>query len=220
MPPDHKYILTSDGIFPDNFLHTLGPEIEKFDAPYIVVRHTTANQYNLIALSRIVDRLIVNVRDPRQALLSFVHHRNRSKLNIAGVAEFVIWPNSNKNYYSVSFQEQIDSEIESGFLPLAIKWIEGWIDASENQSFYPRILFTKHEDLATNPQAFFESILDFYDLDKSKFKFPDPPEFKEGTHNRKGSIDEWREVFTEEQIEKASSMIPKRILERFGWSEK
>jgi hypothetical protein len=162
----------------------------------------------------------VNVRDPRQALLSWVDHLNRTQQSRDAPTQeelFFKLKYCPQDYFSKSITEQINHEIESGFLPKAIKWIEGWLDAEENPSFYPKILFTQQEELVTNPKALFESILKFYEIETTKFTFPEPPKFLEGTHYRKGRTDEWREVFTPEQIEKASSLMPARLLDRFGW---
>ena len=77
-------------------------------------------------------------------------------------------------------------------------------------------MFTRHEDLAKDSNTFFKSILDFYEIDFSLFTMPQPPE--PGKSNfRKGSVNEWREVFTLEQREKATSLIPQDLFDRFEW---
>lgn len=184
--------------------------------------HAEASISNLFFINRYLDRLIVNVRDVRQATLSWCHYmhllKSHKEAGLISQVPFLYIPEH--KYFSMSLKEQIDFNLEKFYLPFCIKWIESWLDAEDNPSFYPKILFTQQELLKQDTKKFFESILDFYELDKLKFKFPDLPEFNEGTHNRKGSIDEWREVFTKEQAERASNMIPKRLLDRFGWSEK
>ena len=182
----------------------------------IVVDHSPASPVNLTTLNICLDKLIVNVRDPRQALLSWVHYMNyfRYTNNIEGVLESQI----PKNYFSFLQTEQISWQIDNFYLPVAIKWIEGWLDAKENPLFYPKILFTTHENLVANPRAHFESIFEFYEIDRERFIFPEKPEFKKNTHIRKGRVDEWREVFTPQQAEKASAMIPERLFSKFGWA--
>lgn len=198
-------------ISPPAFALSLQPVSED-----VIVDHPPASPANLTTLNISLDRLIVNVRDPRQALLSWVHYMNyfRYTNNIDGLLESQI----PKDYFLLSQTEQISWQIDNFYLPVAIKWIEGWLDAQDNPLFYPKILFTTHEDLVANPKGYFESILEFYEIEKTRFVFPDKPEFKQKTHIRKGRVDEWREVFTPQQAEKASAMIPERLFSKFGWA--
>lgn len=189
--------------------------------PEVNVAHLIPNNWNKLLISCITDKLVVNVKDPRQGLLSWIHHimRARINLNIAPVELFRQYTLAEAGYFDMSYKEQIDYQIENenGYMSYAIKWIDGWLDAQKSPEFYPEILFTKFEDLATNPKTFFEQILDFYEIEKSRFIFPEPPQFKEETRFRKGKTDEWREAFTSEQKEKATKMIPQRLLDKFGW---
>jgi hypothetical protein len=185
----------------------------------VTQEHLLANSRNLCLINEVLDKLVVHVRDPRQATLSWVHHLIKTTRETKDVISLLPVIPTVANYFSLSLTEQISWQIESGYLPLAISFIEGWLDAEAEPSFYPEILFTKYENLATEPRSFFESILNFYKIEQFPFTFPEPPQ--EGKlHYRKGRADEWREVFTPEQAEKASSMMPKRLCDRFGWSPK
>lgn len=188
----------------------------------VMPTHIDATPANLFFIGNYLDRLVVNIRDLRQATLSWCHYmhllKSLKESGLIALVPFIKKRLTEDDYFSMSFTEQIDFQINEYYLPLSINWVESWLNAEENKSFYPKILFTQQQDLKQNPQVFFESILDFYEIDKSKFTFPKPPEFKPGTHNRKGSVDEWREVFTPEQAERVSRMIPKRIMDRFNWS--
>ncbi|HBK22536.1 MAG TPA: hypothetical protein DDZ60_08550, partial [Planktothrix sp. UBA10369] len=200
--------------YPEKFYNSINRAVTSG----VWVHHTNPSEWNVFAISLMLDRLVVNVRDPRQTILSWIAHMNRAR-SVGNQIELFRNFKYPEGYYLMTLNKKIDWEIKSGFLPYAIKWIQGWLDAEKNPLFHPKILFTKFDDLATNPQVFWESILDFYEIEKSRFTFPDPPKFKEGTHYRKGSINEWREIFTPEQAEQASSMIPKEFIEKFGWSE-
>ncbi|TAE90941.1 MAG: tetratricopeptide repeat protein, partial [Verrucomicrobia bacterium] len=192
--------------------------------PEVNVAHLTPDKWNKFFIGCITDKLVVHVKDPRQGLLSWIHHilRARQNFNMDQLELFRHYTLGDAGYFDMSPTAQIDYQIDSenGYLPYAIKWIEGWLEAAEDPNLPLRILFTKFEDLATQPKIFFENILDFYEVEKSSFTFPEPPQFKQGTRYRKGSTDEWREVFTSEQKEKATKMISKRLLDRFGWPER
>ncbi|MEG5188103.1 tetratricopeptide repeat protein, partial [Microcoleus sp. ARI1-A4] len=181
--------------------------------------HLHPSSRNLCLISEVLDKLVVHVRDPRQATISWVHHLIKTTREIKDVRSLLPAIPTAENYFSWSLTEQISWQIESGYLPIAISFIEGWLNAEADPSFYPEILFTKYEDLAAEPQAFFESILKFYKIEKFPFTFPEPPQ-QGKLHYRKGKADEWREVFTPEQAEKASSMIPQRLFDRFGWPQR
>lgn len=182
----------------------------------LIVSHALSNDFNRVAITQYVDRLIVNVRDPRQATLSNTHNLNLIHRH-SGKEQLFLSLQLPHNYFLWSLPEQITWQIEEGFLPNAIKFMQGWLEADRDPKFYPPILFTRYEDLVENPENYFETIVEFYGIKKSRFKFPERPKFNENTHNRKGEIDEWRSVFTPEQAEKACSMIPENIYIFFNW---
>jgi tetratricopeptide (TPR) repeat protein len=189
----------------------------------LVYDHVPANSYNRFIISLLFDRLIVNVRDPRQALLSFVHHLNREKgiyycqySNFIDLFKLMQFP---KSYFDLPLTEQITWQLENWFFPAAIQWIDGWLNALEDPSFNPKILLTKYETLVVNPKEFFKKILDFLEIEESKFTMPEKPKFQKESHYRQGQIDEWRKVFTPEHIEKVNSMIPDRFFDKFGWQK-
>ncbi|MCP4265456.1 MAG: hypothetical protein GY777_07765 [Candidatus Brocadiaceae bacterium] len=180
-----------------------------------IADHLTAKRQNLIVINFILDRLVVQVRDPRAALASWVNYMYYFKHtnNIFGMLESRL----PENYFLWSMKDQIDWQIDNFFMRESIKWIEEWFDTDENPHFYPKILFTSHENMVLNPKNHFDSILDFYEIDKSRFTYPQKPKFKPLSHFRKGSPTEWREIFTPEQVERASGMMPERLLTKFGW---
>mgnify|MGYP006121537807 CR=1 FL=1 len=49
--------------------------------------------------------------------------------------------------------------------------------------------------------------------------YPEKPKFKPNTHLRKGSINEWKSVLTEEQINKINTLIPKDWFNKFNWKK-
>lgn len=182
------------------------------------VGHTSGMKQNLVILNLCIDRMVVNVRDPRQGLISYVHYIRdyfRHTNNIDGLLEAHI----PRDYFSLSLTDQISWQIENFYLPASIKWIQRWTDAETDTTFYPKILFTTQEKLVADPKGFFDTILDFYGFDQSLFKYPAKPSFQKNTPMRKGGVDEWRQEFTPEQIQKATQMIPDAMYQKFGWSK-
>ena len=214
-------------IFPDDIAI---PEYTKRLAAGNLVsqEHLPAHNKNLITLRQSgIDRLVVHVRDPRQALLSWVHHVDRQYKN--GNFEPTGYPLCDgyfslsykgqkdcEPYFSLDFEEKINWHIEY-YLPLLIDWIKGWVAVGENPAHDLKILFTRFQDMKSDPDTLFRSILSFYDIHPSDFHQPHI-ELKDGRlHFRKGKVNEWKAVFTNEQIEKATHMIPKALAGKFDW---
>ena len=178
--------------------------------------HVDARLGNLASINPFLDRMIVHVRDPRQAMLSAVHHLNdlRSRNGASHIASFGIPLPS--HYFDLPLTEQIDFMIEHGLREF-VRWIEGWMDAVANPLFMPQVLFTRYEDLHAAPASFFKSILDFYGVAWRTADFQPPAAVSGSRHFRKGMKDEWRGVLTSAQCAAAGAHIPSRILDRFDW---
>ena len=66
-------------------------------------------------------------------------------------------------------------------------------------------------------KKYFQDILSFFEIPEGKFIYPQKPKFKKNTHLRKGSINEWRNVLNENQIERINNSIPDDWFDRFNW---
>ena len=80
-----------------------------------------------------------------------------------------------------------------------------------------KIFFSRFQELKSDPDTLFNSILKFYDIDPLQFN---KPQFDLGNgahHFRKGMTDEWRKVFSPRQVEKATAMIPEELSRQFDW---
>ena len=180
---------------------------------YVSQSHLPASSLNKRILQNYFDRMIVHVRDPRQATLSWAHHANKY---FDENAEEIMYatPPLPRNFASLSFEERLSWQIEN-HLPLCIRWIEDWLDAELDPQFKINILFTRYEDFQKDNEAFLLKILEFFDIPIDTFYRETRIERK--PHFRKGQTNEWREVFTAEQAARATEMMTDRILERFGW---
>ena len=177
--------------------------------------HSPASDPNLWSLSLITDRIVVNFRDPRQALLSWVHYMEYLRFtgNFSGLIEYRI-PGG---YFEWSIHKQIDWQINEYFIPINVSWINGWIEADKNPEFPCKIYFSLFENLVNNPRKYFQEILSFYGISEDKFLHPEKPSFKRKTHIRKGRTDEWRSVLSKKQIEDVNRSIPEEWFDNFNW---
>ena len=178
---------------------------------HVVQEHINASVDNLVMLEQYFPKFVLNLRDPRQTMLSwyyFVEAKNQAYLHLWADVIFIPF-----QYCHWTFEEKIDWQIEN-YLPLAVKWIQDWCVAIDSGKM--QILVTRFEDMCDDPQAFFQKIADFYDLPVKEFIIP---EFCPGKlHQRLGEKREWERVYNDKQKKRISEIIPPELLERFGWN--
>ena len=189
----------------------------------VTQEHIDASWQNKLALNHYLDRMVVHVRDPRSSALEWAHHL----LTLKARGGDVLWTTCERycpdGYFSMTFPEQVEVQVQN-FLPDAVRWIEGWLDAEEDRSFTTQILFTLYRDMVADEEAFLARVLSFYGIDTTWWTFvPFTPSaaddaMHEGEwHFRNRRVDEWRDSYTPEQIERAAKIMPERLLDRFGW---
>jgi hypothetical protein len=177
--------------------------------------HLAPSSENLQVLQYFKLKLVLHLRDPRQALLSWVHHLDW----LSGGSEtcealLFATPLPPSGYFNFSLSRKIDWQIEN-WLPQLITWTTQWVSAADSGTI--PILITHQDDLRANEKAFFDSILAFYQLNLD-YTLPNPPRTVETTHFRRGDPMEWMQTFTPHQVDRATSMIPQSLGIRFGWN--
>lgn len=159
-------------------------------------------------------KIVLHVRDPRQALLSLYWH-----LHDDHQTEFV--PNELKDwYYSQDMKVQLDWMIEN-LLPRFVAWIEDWVALKEEEDRTNDgipILITTYDELVENDIALSIKILKFYAIEYQDLILLTPPKDKQ-VRFRNGDPGEWRFAFSRTQKERMSELVPTRLLERFNWSK-
>lgn len=177
-------------------------------------QHLDASPLNLQILKRFTDRIVLQIRDPREVLLSWVHHLN--KLHEEKVDVYYFTPEPPPGYYDLNLHEQIDWNIDN-FLPAMVVWLNDWLalkqreDSRENGF---KILLTTYNELLTDEKALYRKILAFYDIPLDKFTYT-PVAKDRNVHYRKADPNEWREVFTVEQKQRIDAIVPVSILDIF-----
>lgn len=205
-----RFITISNNTFPSD---TISPD----DLELLIItesltqEHFDASEENLSVLKEKLPKLIVHVRDPRQAIISWTHHLNKIQHSQEALNYFLL--SLPTNYFELSFMEQLEWQIDNYF-PVCIKWIEEWIEASKDESL--KILFTTYESFTENPEKFFKNIFDFYGITLDVGKLPSLPK-KEAFHFRKGENEEWKKVMSKSQQEKVTRMLPKELFTKFNW---
>ncbi len=178
---------------------------------YILQSHVNASRQNIDIVNAYVDRLVVHVRDPRQHLLSLIHYFERLH-NELPEALLKYTPPLPADYFGWDFDRIIDWHL-THYLPTAVDWISGWVEAARSE-LSGRVLLTEYGDLQSDISPLIEGILDFYGIDPVTVV---PAQKDVSTNFRRGDPDEWRTVFSASQIERAATMIPDPLREKFNW---
>jgi hypothetical protein len=173
--------------------------------------HVDASPANLEILGKHVDRIVLHVRDPRQAMLSWAHHINRTLKLFPDAGSQTVHPLP-KDYMRWDFPKQIDWHIENHMASL-VSWLHQWSDCTPPF----KILWTKYEDLLNDERTLFERIRTFYGIPPHRFNLRTPS--KTITyHYRSGNPDEWKSVLTEAQRKRCIAIIGHDVLDHFGWA--
>jgi hypothetical protein len=180
---------------------------------YIASAHIDASQSNLQILAAFVPKWVVHFRDPRSVLLSWVHHVERLCQDGRFTDLLRVTPVPPRDLHAWSFEHRVDWHIEH-FMPAVIEWMTAWLAAAEQMP--DRILVTEFSALKETDADLLLKMLGFLGIDPTKYQHR-PPVKTIASHFRTGTYDEWRQVFTTEQVEKASAMIPEGMKSRFGW---
>ena len=208
-----EFLAVSQGYFPSDLIEYRKMQ-ELSQRGGITQEHFDASPMNLQILRRIRTRMILHVRDPRQALLSWVHHMDRLKKE--GQADLLWWvcPTPPEEYYDWAFGRKITWNIEN-YLPLCVRWIEAWLDAIA-KSDHLQVLVTTYEDFAQDGEEFIGRILDFHGISRGRFHRPTVAKTL-ATNYRKGEAQEWRNVFSDRQKQRALEALPGMLMDRFHW---
>lgn len=180
---------------------------------YVSQDHFEASKINLTHISHYGGRVLCHVRDPRQAMLSWIHHIEQYKENAE--TYLFIYPPLPESYYGYSLERKIDWAIDN-WLPLLVRWTEDWVAVADGDGPV-KVKMTHYEEMIRDEKAFITDVLDFFSVPRERF-IPTKIELGEDVHFRKGDADEWKTVFTSAQRTKATALIPNDLMVRMGWS--
>jgi hypothetical protein len=166
-----------------------------------------------------IGRMLVHIRDPRQSMISALHHYHK-RLEEMSTDAYILMSELPQDYGDWSFAERVDHYLETR-LAEQIQWIDGWVRATDEGVDGLEIMLSEYSELRNDPDGLFQSLLDFFQIPRDQVEWSDlegAP--KEGDlHYRKGDVNEWRRVLSPEQAQRATKMIPEPLLKRFGWPE-
>jgi hypothetical protein len=181
---------------------------------HVVNGHIECSGHNLQLLRSALSRWVVHVRDPRSALLSWVHHLDRMRTS-APRTLLNIYPMPDDQYFAMEFPEKLRWNVNH-FLPYAVSWIGDWLQVVDRKP--GNILLTTYDELHGDELSLALRILDFFGIPRACFHKPEIEKKVEVCNFRKGLTAEWRAVFPASVLERCNEIIGTALLERFGWS--
>lgn len=179
----------------------------------IAYTHCHPIEFNKEIIKNAFKKIIINVRDPRQVMISMIHFiDNHIKSQI--YYKSLGFPES---YSKKSMEWKINYHIEETY-PDLIKWIEGWIEFSDIEKNNINSLTIQQSDLKQNRNAYFKKIYQHYNL-KNIDKTIIPEEHDGINHNffRRGENNEWKETMNTQQINMVNSLLPEKLSVKFNW---
>ncbi len=180
----------------------------------VIKEHIRATAHNLRHLAAEgFTKVVFHVRDPRQAVLSWAHfvHDDVSMRLMGPVWRKIVPP---ADTLRAELPILIDWSIDI-YLPQLVDFMLGWTRLARDPQAEIEVLFLTFEQFRTEPDRYFEQILSFYGVDPGGFARDAEAEV---VHLRKGLIEEWRDVFTDKQKQRAWGSIPADLAEQFGWT--
>ncbi len=168
----------------------------------IAQHHLSPSKETLEDLKRShVRRLVLHIRDPRQACVSWLHYGRKIKATPGRVpphqfAESYLW------------QE---------FLKPASEWLHKWLEVDETDPDL-EIVFSTHEEMAGRTKEHIEDLLQKLHVpsDQVDLKLSD---LTGATHFRKGEKNEWLDFLSDDFKRRSTELIPNALARRFNWQE-
>ncbi|HVT51376.1 MAG TPA: sulfotransferase domain-containing protein [Dongiaceae bacterium] len=194
------------------------PNFKRFiQGNHVCQEHLPAEPHIVAALETAVPRVVLHLRDPRAALVSWVHHVNTiyKKGHYVAILQGVETRMPEK-YFEWGIPDQLAWQTDH-FLPTTVNWISRWMDVIEEKSSSLEIMITTYPELAADSVALLARILKFYQIDFE----PDwisrrAPEVGKWNY-RAGQKADWRDAYTPVLLDRATALIAERERNRFDW---
>ena len=164
-----------------------------------------------------LQKVVVQVRDPRQAVVSLLHHLTTY---IRGQEESLRATYLAPTYFSLDFEGQLNWLVKNIY-PDFVQWIADWKAFADDPSNSTDVLFLTFEDFSTRFDKVIRTYEDFYELPSGTLTSIEVKKStdRHGGHFRKGKTDEWRRVMPTGLQTYCSNKLPDNIKKVFGWPE-
>jgi hypothetical protein len=180
---------------------------------YISQNHLAPSPENLQILEHFRCPVVLHLRDPRQALVSWTHHAD-SVYRRQGEEALLLFPRRPPAaYFSWDLTQKLDWQIDH-YWPVLIDWLERWLDVHDAARF--PVLLTTYGELCGDIVGLCRRICDFCGVAADRFRFVELPKTDE-YHYRLADDGEWLRVLSAGQIDRVNRTLPPEIAYRLGW---
>jgi hypothetical protein len=188
--------------------------------------HAPASERNLRLLAAAgIKRVVIMVRDPRDALVSWWRHLERPDIRGAAweAAHYASCGLMSEGYYGLTPEQKLADLVEHMF-PAMQEWLNGWAAAMEHS---PEFTFhvSRYEDFVQDPRKSLTEVYRFFGHDVE----PVVPQ-REGasenllagihtfTHFRRGVVGSHRDEVPAHLLARLNVRVDRALFARFGWS--
>jgi Sulfotransferase domain len=162
-------------------------------------------------------RFVLLVRDPRDALLSWWYHNDRSlhRENQWSLAMDVADGLRSREYLSSSREEQLQ-QLANLIYPAFIKWLTGW--ATTLRENCPEVMVLRFEDFRDDPRGHILRIIEHFGYDVPVI-LPErgSQPINDLTNRRKGSVGDHRIELPAAVVNQINAGSPRWLFDRFAW---
>jgi len=171
--------------------------------------HLSPFKENVKQLSKYKPKMIIHIREPKQVVISHVHHIKKFVVQNKTVTEAQEW------YLESEISDCIDRIIKN-LLPFYMNWVLQWYQVYREKIC--EIEFTSYEQFIEDKEMFFEKVAEIFCIPNNKINKLKKTQRKlnqqKGLHNmRNKSADEWKEVMSKQQQQNVDALIPKEFKE-------
>ena len=184
----------------------------------LAIEHTDASPHNLRTFKDAgIERILVHVRDPRQSLLSWVHHVD---LLLGGQDDLLNQhsPAIPRDYPGYTFEQKMEWHVDNTFGD-RVTWIDEWLGAERDPGNGLILSFKTYEQFHEAPERYFDAVYEFFEVTQLVGASEMEVEPTLSNHFRRGETDEWRRVFTDSQQRRMTAKMSDDHFERFGWDK-
>ena len=180
---------------------------------YISQDHLAPSPENVQILEHFHCRVVLHVRDPRQALVSWTHHAD-DVYRREGEEALLLFPERPPAaYFSWDFAQKLDWQIDH-YWPVLISWLVHWLEVRDTGRL--PVLLTTYDELRDDIVGLCRRICDFCGVADDRFRFVEIPKTAE-YHYRLADGGEWLRVLSTMQRDRVDATLPPEIACRLGW---
>jgi hypothetical protein len=180
--------------------------------------HAPATPFNLAMIREAgFRRLVLLVRDPRDALLSWWYHNDRPqhRENQWSLAMDVADGLRRSEYPSLSREEQLE-QLATLTYPAFIKWLTDWVAALRENDL--EVMVLRFEDFRTDPYEHISRIIEYFGYTVPVI-LPErgAQPVNDLTNQRKGSVGDHNIELPAALVSQINAGSPQWLFDRFAW---